>query len=215
MPHRKETCPATSAGECADSEKAARPTSALQSRAAAEILARCHPATPSSFQTARSSPSSVLRRTRSVTRSSWSSCSLRGVPHLPRTSIPVTMRPSSSWRGHWSCSEAGRGSGPRPAAWSPCRAGRGTRFATGSRAPLASATLHDPAQGFESYITRLHALVSAAGSVRPTSPRVAFGLAQLWLEHADTIRPADAPLRVAIGGLGRAGRRLRVAPVMR
>lgn len=108
----------------------------------------------------------------------------------------------------------------RGRAWQPLSAGQSLAIPPGIRhtfrnrgpEPARVRNVHDPAHSFERYIRRLHALAAATGSVRPTSPRVAIGLAQLWMQHADTIQAADAPLRLGMRGLAGLGRLLGIAP---
>lgn len=85
-------------------------------------------------------------------------------------------------------------------------------FRNRSGAPARIHNLHDPAHSFERYLRRLHALAIETGATSPTSPRMAIGLARLWEEHADTIRAADAPLRLGLRVLAALGRLARIRP---
>ena len=70
--------------------------------------------------------------------------------------------------------------------------------------------LHDPHHDFEAYLRKLAALTHELRAVAPRTPRAAMKMARLWAEHPDLIRPADAPMKVALPALGVMGRLARV-----
>lgn len=85
-------------------------------------------------------------------------------------------------------------------------------FRNESGAPATIHNIHEPAHSFERYLRRLHALAVETGATRATSPRMAIGLARLWEEHSDTIRPADPPVRLGLRILAGVGRLARISP---
>jgi mannose-6-phosphate isomerase-like protein (cupin superfamily) len=67
---------------------------------------------------------------------------------------------------------------------------------------------HSPAHSFERYSRRLNAFINQHG--RRVTPVVVLGLARLWSEHSDTLRPGPLPLRLAFPVLAGIGRLARV-----
>jgi quercetin dioxygenase-like cupin family protein len=74
--------------------------------------------------------------------------------------------------------------------------------------PATVRDVHDPAQSFERYIRRVHAVVTEHGFTK-ISPLAAVYLATLIREHSDTMVPA-APLRVPMTLMAGLGRLLRL-----
>ena len=68
---------------------------------------------------------------------------------------------------------------------------------------------HTPAYSFERYMRRLHAFATERKLERLT-PVGVLGMARLWSEHPDTMRPGRPPLRVAMPVLATVGRLARV-----
>ena len=99
--------------------------------------------------------------------------------------------------------------------WRPVTAGEsvsvpaGTRhtFRNRSGAPVVVHNVHEPHHDFEAYLRALAALTHELQATAPKTPKAAIRLARLWRRHADLIRPADVPLKIAmpvlnaIGGL--------------
>jgi quercetin dioxygenase-like cupin family protein len=69
--------------------------------------------------------------------------------------------------------------------------------------------VHNPGHSFERYMRRLHAFVSGRGLERLSLVGL-LGVAQLWSQHRDTIRPGNLPLRAALPILAGVGRIARV-----
>ena len=81
-------------------------------------------------------------------------------------------------------------------------------FRNREAAPARVRNVHDPAHSFESYLRRLHAVVTEHGFTS-ISPKAALYLSVLLREHRDTIAPAG-PLRLPMAVLATIGRALRL-----
>jgi quercetin dioxygenase-like cupin family protein len=76
--------------------------------------------------------------------------------------------------------------------------------------PAVARNVHDPAGSFQEYIDRMGILTREGRLENPRSPRGLLYMAVLWTEHADTMRPARAPLKVGLPVLAAVARLLRV-----
>jgi mannose-6-phosphate isomerase-like protein (cupin superfamily) len=105
----------------------------------------------------------------------------------------------------------------RGGSWQEVRAGETASVESGtvhtfrneSGALCVLRNTHQPAHSFERYARRLHAFISERGTERVT-PVVVLGVARLWSEHSDTLRPGPLPLRLAFPALAAVSRLARV-----
>ncbi len=88
----------------------------------------------------------------------------------------------------------------------------GTRhtFRNESGAMTRVRNVHEPAHDFEEYMRGIHALATAHGATKPTSPMVAAKYARLIKQFDSTIVLSDAPARLGATAIAAAAKLLRL-----
>jgi quercetin dioxygenase-like cupin family protein len=77
--------------------------------------------------------------------------------------------------------------------------------------PVHIRNFHRPALGFEEFIERMHATVTAA-KLRPRDPRLPLYLAQVWRDYPETLQASRTRERVGMSAAAALGRLLRMKP---